>query len=195
MIIFWPIRPLKLFRNRHIHTIIINRTQSIEHILQKNFIIMRVSVKFFPNFIAIITRLELYGKNRGNSNSNHSSVKICIASKICDEKLFFLDLDERVPRYFLWEISFKEPIDHQSRVRFYHLVFARYRRAAIESFRKKSTNENRCILALWNCTKNSIFPVFSPFWKFWKILARWNKYIWIEEYILSNNFFEKFAKI
>lgn len=86
--IFWPIRPPKLFRNRHIHTIIINRSQSIEHILQKNFIIMRVSVKFFPNFIAIITRLELYAKILGNSNSNHSSIKICIASKIWDEKLF-----------------------------------------------------------------------------------------------------------
>lgn len=61
--IFWPIRPPKLFRNRYIHTIIINRSQSIEHILQKNFIIMRVSVKFFPNFIAIITRLELYRQN------------------------------------------------------------------------------------------------------------------------------------
>ena len=63
--IFWPIRPPKLFRNRHIHTIIINRSQSIEHILQKNFIIMRVSVKFFPNFITIITRLELYCQNSG----------------------------------------------------------------------------------------------------------------------------------
>ena len=63
--IFWPIRPPKLFHNRHIHTIIINRSQSIEHILQKNFIIMRVSVKFFPNFIAIITRLELYCQNSG----------------------------------------------------------------------------------------------------------------------------------
>ena len=63
--IFWPIRPPKLFRNRHIHTIIINRSQSIEHILQKNFIIMRVSVKFFPNFITIITRPELYCQNSG----------------------------------------------------------------------------------------------------------------------------------
>lgn len=63
--IFWPIRPPKLFRNRYIHTIIINRSQSIGHILQKNFIIMRVSVKFFPNFIAIITRLELCCQNSG----------------------------------------------------------------------------------------------------------------------------------
>lgn len=119
--------------------------------------------QIFSNFIAIITRLELYGKNRGNSNSSHSSIKICIASKIWDEKLFFLDLDERVPRNFLWENSSKGPIDHQSRVRFYHLVFARYRRATIESFRKKSTNEDRCILALWNCIENSVFPIFSPF--------------------------------
>ena len=163
--IFWPIRPPRLFRNRHIHTIIINRSQSIGHILQKNFIIMRVSVNFFPNFIAIITRLELYCQN---SNSNHSSVKICITSKICDEKLFFLDLDERLPRNFLWENSSKGPIDHQSRVRFYHLVFARYRRATIESFRKKSTNEDRYILVLWNCTKNSIFPFFLLFENFEK---------------------------
>lgn len=155
--IFWPIRPPKLFRNRHIHTIIINRSQSIEDILQKNFIIMRVSVKFFPNFIAIITRLELYCQNSGQLKFKPFIRKICIASKICDEKLFFLDLDERVPRNFFWENSSKGPIDHQSRVRFYHLVFARYRRATIESFRKKSTNEDRCILALWNCTKNSFF--------------------------------------
>lgn len=65
MIIFWPIQPPKPFHNRHIHTIIINRSQSMEHILRKNFIIMRVSVKFFPNFIAIITRLELYCQNSG----------------------------------------------------------------------------------------------------------------------------------
>ena len=33
--------------------------------IRQNFIIMRVSVKFFPNFIAIITRLELYCQNSG----------------------------------------------------------------------------------------------------------------------------------
>ena len=173
MIIFWPIQPPKPFHNRHIHTIIINRSQSMEHILRKNFIIMRVSVKFFPNFIAIITRLELYCQNSGQLKF----------------KPFI-----RKNMYRLQNMR-RKIIDHQSRVLFYHLVFARYRRATIELFRKKSTNEDRCILTLWNCTKNSIFPIFSPFWKFWKILTRWNKYIWIEECNLSNNFFEKFAKI
>lgn len=194
--IFWPIRPPKLFRNRHIHTMIINQSQSIGHILQKNFIIMRVSVKFFPNFIAIITRLELYCQNSGKLKFKPFIRKnMYRLQKYATKNYFFMDLDERLPRHFLWENSSKGPIDHQSRARFYHLVFARYRRTTIESFRKKSTNEDRCILALWNCTKHSIFPIFSPFWKFWKILIRWNKYIWIEEYNLSNNFFEKFAKI
>lgn len=193
--IFWPIRPPKLFCTRHIHTIIINRSQSIEHILQKNFIIMRVSVKFFPNFIAIITRLELYCQNSGQLKFKPFIRKNMYHLQNMRRKIIFSGFGraratELSLRNFLQRTCWS-PISRtilSSR-------FCAISTGKIESFRKKSTNEDRCILVLWNCTKNSIFPIFSPFWKFWKISTRWNKYILIEEYVLLNNFFEKFAKI
>lgn len=194
--IFWPIRPQKLFRNRHINTIIINRSQSIEHILEKNFIIMRVSVKFFSNFIAIITRLKLYGKNRGNSNSSHSSVKICISSKTCDEKLFFLYLDGRAGatelslRKFL-QRAYWSPISRTILSSRFCAISTGNNWIISQKIHERRSLHSRAL----KLHKKQHFSIFSPFWKFWKISTRWDKYIWIEEYNLSNNFFEKFAKI
>ena len=167
--IFWPIRPPKLFRDRHIRTIIINRAQSIQNILQKNFIIMRVSVNFFPNFIAIITRLELYCQNSGQLKFKPFIRKNMYRLQNMRRKIIFSGFG----RALATELSLRNFLQMACWSQI-SLTILSYRFCVIstgnnfESFRKKSTNEDRYILVLWNCTKNSIFPFFLLFENFEK---------------------------
>lgn len=194
--IFWPIRPPKLFRDRHIRTIIINRAQSIQNILQKNFIIMRVSVKFFPNFIAVIARLELYCQNSGQLKFKPFIRKNMYRLQNMRRKIIFFWIwtsargrafFEKFPPNGLLIAN----ITHDFIVSLLCDIDGQQFWIISQKIHERRSLHSRAL----KLHKKQHFSIFSPFWKFWKISTRWDKYIWIEEYNLSNNFFEKFAKI
>lgn len=193
--IFWPIRPPRLFRNRHIHTIIINRSQSIGHILQKNFIIMRVSVNFFPNFIAIITRLELYCQNSEQLKFKPFIRKNMYHLQNMRRKIIFSGFGRALAtelslRKFL-QRTYWSPISRTILSSRFCAISTGNNWIISQKIHERRSLHSRAL----KLHKKQHFSIFSPFWKFWKISTRWDKYIRIEEYNLSNNFFEKFAKI
>lgn len=131
--------------------------------MQKNFIIMRVSVNFFPNFIAIITRLELYCQNSGQlkfkpfirknmyllQNMRRKIIFFWIWPSACHGTFF----EKFPPKSLLitnlaydFIISFLCDIDGQQ----------------LNHFAKNPRTKMLHSRAL-KLHKNSIFPIFSPF--------------------------------